>query len=147
MDYIKLSKKNGVILFLMVDALLFESNFNSCPQRLSREISMFKKDCLRESLNVSGLLPETSYWKYSDIMRMFWKLWKLSFLDLRKLETFLFKCRLPEWSPWDSFHSGVIVLVGNQWTAKIWSAATAEPIFWKEFPECMDWRYCGKFWP
>lgn len=147
MEYVKLSKKNGIILFLMVDALLFESNFTSCPQRLSREISVYIQDCLRKNLNVAGLLPEAKLFEIFRHYKNVLKIVETFFYDLRKLETFLFKCRLPEWSPWDSFHSGVIVLVGNQETRKIRSAATAKPIFWKEFPECVDLRCCGKFWP
>lgn len=48
--------------------MLFESKFNSCPQRLSREMSMFIKDCLRKDQNVAGLLPEANL---SEILRRY----------------------------------------------------------------------------
>lgn len=75
-EYIKLSRENGVVLYLM----LFESNFNTCPQRLSREISIFIRDCLRKDLNVAGLLPEA---KLFEILRRFENVLKI-------VETFFF---------------------------------------------------------
>ena len=99
--------------------------FKSCFQRLSSEISMFLKNLyLRKTLNRAGLLPKEKCFQISDVMRMFWKLWKLIFFILRKLETFPVKCRLPEWAPRDSFHSHVIVLVGSQETARTSRVAT-----------------------
>lgn len=78
---------------------------------------------------------------------MFWKLWKLIFFNQRKLETFPFKCPLPEWAPRDSFHSHVIVLVGSQETARTFRVATEKPAIWEGFPECMGLRDGGKFGP
>lgn len=73
MEYVKLSKKNGIVLFLMVDALLFESNF-TCPQRLGREISVYIQDCLRKNLNVAGLLPEAKLFEifrhYKNVLKI-----------------------------------------------------------------------------
>lgn len=93
---------------------------------------MFLKNIyLRKTLNRAGLLPKEKCFQISDIMRMFWKLWKLIFFILRKLETFPFKCRLPEWAPRDSFHSRVIVLVGSQETARTSRVATEKPALCK----------------
>lgn len=94
---------------------------------------MFLKNiCLRKTLNRAGLLPKEKRFQISDVMRMFWKLWKLIFFILRKLETFPFKCRLPEWAPRDSFHSRVIVLVGSQEMARTSRVATEKPALCKD---------------
>lgn len=64
-------------------------------------MSIFIKDCLRKDLNVVGLVPEADL---SEILRRYENVLKIVesyyfFFNLRKLETFLSKCRLPEWSP------------------------------------------------
>lgn len=80
-------------------------------------------------------------------MRMFWKLWKLIFFNQRKLETFPFKCPLPEWAPQDSFHSRVSVFVGSQETARTFRVTTEKLALRGGFPECMGLRDSGKFGP
>lgn len=101
----------------------------------------------KKKLNIADLLPKEKSFQVSDIMRMFWKLWKLIFFNQRKLETFPFKCPLPEWAPQDSFHSRVSVFVGSQETARTFRVTTEKLALRGGFPECMGLRDSGKFGP